>query len=254
VAAAPESLQPGLFDLVDLTVAAKAGPATINPAAAVPAATALEASAAAPAAAGLSLQELAQACGGCRRCGLAGERQHVVVSRGTPTARLMVIGEGPGAQEDASGQPFVGRAGQLLDQMLASVGIDSNRDAYICNVVKCRPPGNRKPTPAEIAACRPWLEQQIRLVDPAVILLAGASAMEGVLGIKGGITRLRGSWRQSELPLLQGRWLMPILHPSYLLRNPSREQGSPKWLTWHDLQDVRRRLDQLPPRQPSPLL
>ena len=212
------------------------------------------------AAATLSLEQLALACDGCRRCGLAEGRQHVVVSRGTPQARLMVIGEGPGAQEDASGQPFVGRAGQLLDQMLASVGLDSNRDAYIANVVKCRPPGNRKPTPAEIAACRPWLEQQIRLVDPAVILLAGASAMEGVLGIKGGITRLRGSWRQSEQPVLQGRWLMPILHPSYLLRNPSREQGSPKWLTWHDLQDVRRRLDQLAAgpqacsRQESPLL
>jgi DNA polymerase len=192
-----------------------------------------------------SLERLGEDCRGCRRCGLADGRQHVVVSRGNPAARLMVIGEGPGAQEDASGQPFVGRAGQLLDQMLASVAIDSNRDAYICNVVKCRPPGNRKPTPLEIAACRPWLEEQIRLVNPAVILLAGASALEGVLGIKGGITRLRGQWRQDGRPPLADRWLMPILHPSYLLRNPSRQQGSPKWLTWHDLQDVRRRLDQL---------
>ena len=197
-------------------------------------------------------EQLHQACGACRRCGLADGRQHVVVSRGTPAARLMVIGEAPGAQEDASGQPFVGRAGQLLDQMLASVAIDSNRQAYICNVVKCRPPGNRKPTPLEIAACRPWLEQQIRLVDPAVILLAGASALEGVLGIKGGITRLRGQWRQGEREPLAGRWLMPILHPSYLLRNPSREQGSPKWLTWQDLQDVGRRLNQLAERQQNP--
>jgi DNA polymerase len=192
-----------------------------------------------------SLEQLGDACRACRRCGLADARTHVVVSRGNPAARLMVIGEGPGAQEDASGQPFVGRAGQLLDQMLASVAIDSNRDAYICNVVKCRPPGNRKPTPLEMAACRPWLEQQIRLVDPAVVLLAGATALEGVLGVKGGITRLRGQWRRGEEEPLAGRWLMPILHPSYLLRNPSRQQGSPKWLTWHDLQDVRRRLDQL---------
>jgi uracil-DNA glycosylase len=192
-----------------------------------------------------SLEQLSEGCRGCRRCGLADGRLQVVVSRGNPAARLMVIGEGPGAQEDASGLPFVGRAGQLLDQMLASVAIDSNSEAYICNVVKCRPPGNRKPTALEIAACRPWLEQQIRLVNPAVILLAGASAMEGVLGIKGGITRLRGQWRMGEQEPLAGRWLMPILHPSYLLRNPSREQGSPKWLTWHDLQDVRRRLTQL---------
>lgn len=192
-----------------------------------------------------SLEQLSEGCRGCRRCGLADGRLQVVVSRGNPAARLMVIGEGPGAQEDASGLPFVGRAGQLLDQMLASVAIDSNSEAFICNVVKCRPPGNRKPTALEIAACRPWLEQQIRLVNPAVILLAGASALEGVLGIKGGITRLRGQWRRGEQEPLAGRWLMPILHPSYLLRNPSREQGSPKWLTWHDLQDVRRRLNQL---------
>ena len=186
------------------------------------------------------LAGLVEACSACRRCGLAAGRQQVVVSRGDPSARLMVIGEGPGAQEDATGQPFVGRAGQLLDQMLASVGIDSNRQAYICNVVKCRPPDNRKPTPEEMAACRPWLERQIAAVNPAVILLAGATAMEGVLGIRGGITKLRGQWRQWE-----GRWLMPVFHPSYLLRNPSRQQGSPKWHTWQDLQEVRRRLDQL---------
>jgi DNA polymerase len=157
----------------------------------------------------------------------------------------MVIGEGPGAQEDASGQPFVGRAGQLLDQMLASVAIDSNRDAYICNVVKCRPPDNRKPTPAEMAACRPWLEEQIRVVDPALILLAGATALEGVLGIRGGITRLRGRWHRSDSAALAGRQLMPIFHPSYLLRNPSRQPDSPKWHTWQDLQEVRRVLDGL---------
>lgn len=189
------------------------------------------------------LAGLAEACSACRRCDLAEGRQQVVVSRGNPAARLMVVGEGPGAQEDASGLPFVGRAGQLLDQMLSSVGIDSNHDAYIANVVKCRPPENRKPTPAEMAACRPWLLQQIAAVDPVVIVLAGATAMEGVLGVKGGITKLRGQWQQGRGEGLEGRWLLPVFHPSYLLRNPSREQGSPKWLTWHDLQDVRRRLD-----------
>jgi DNA polymerase len=192
-----------------------------------------------------SLEALANACGACRRCSLGTTRQQVVVSRGDPGARLMLVGEGPGAQEDATGEPFVGRAGQLLDQMLASVAIDSNRDAYICNVVKCRPPDNRKPTPAEMEACRPWLDQQIRLVNPAVILMVGATAMEGLLGIRGGITRLRGEWRRGSGDLLEGRWMMPIFHPSYLLRNPSRLEGSPKWLTWNDLKDVRRLLDQL---------
>ncbi|MBD2550185.1 uracil-DNA glycosylase [Microcystis elabens FACHB-917] len=194
----------------------------------------------------VDLAALERDCRECRRCGLAEGRQTVVVSRGDPAARLMVIGEGPGAQEDASGRPFVGRAGQLLDQMLASVGLDSEREAYICNVVKCRPPDNRKPTPGEIAACAPWLAAQIAAVDPAVLLLTGATALEGVLGIRGGISRLRGRWHP-----WQGRWAMPVFHPSYLLRNPSREKGSPKWLTWQDLQEVRRRLDQDRPPTPS---
>jgi DNA polymerase len=191
------------------------------------------------------LADLVEACGRCCRCGLASSRQQVVVSRGNPRARLMVIGEGPGAQEDATGQPFVGRGGQLLDQLLASAAIDANRDAYICNVVKCRPPGNRKPTAAEMVACRPWLEQQIRLVDPALILLAGATALEGVLGIRGGITKLRGQWHSSEGEALRGRRLMPILHPAYLLRNPAQHEGSARWLTGQDLLETRRQLDAL---------
>jgi DNA polymerase len=196
-----------------------------------------------------ALAQLASDCQACRRCSLGASRLNVVVSRGNPRSRLMVIGEGPGAQEDELGQPFVGRSGQLLDLMLESVGIHSNSDAYVCNIVKCRPPENRKPTALEMAACRPWLDQQIALVDPQVILLAGTTAVEGLLGIKGGITKLRGQWRQGEGGSLEGRWLMPIFHPSYLLRNPSKERGAPKWLTWHDLQDVQRRLVQL--RGPS---
>jgi DNA polymerase len=166
----------------------------------------------------------------------------VVVSRGNPAARLMLIGEGPGAQEDAAGLPFVGRSGQLLDQLLAAAGLTSNRDAYVCNVVKCRPPGNRKPTTAELAACRPWLEQQIALVNPALLLLVGASALQGVLGIRSGITTLRGQWQAGAGASLQGRWLMPLLHPSYLLRNPSEQEGSPRWHTRRDLEAVARRL------------
>ena len=188
-----------------------------------------------------SLQQLASACAACRRCGLANGRLQVVVGRGNPRARLLLIGEAPGAQEDQEGLPFVGRSGQLLDRLLQSAGIDSNREAYICNVVKCRPPDNRKPSAAELAACRPWLEQQIALVDAPLVVLVGASALQGVLGIKGGITSLRGQWRP-----WQGRWLMPILHPSYLLRNPSERPGSPKALTLDDLRLVQSRLAQLP--------
>jgi len=228
----PSPLQPSLLG---------EDPATADPGPAEPAEVAGFASGGRP-----DLAALERDCRECRRCGLAEGRQMVVVSRGDPAARLMVIGEGPGAQEDASGRPFVGRAGQLLDQMLASVGLDSERDAYVCNVVKCRPPDNRRPTPQEIAACAPWLAARVAAVDPAVVLLAGATALEGVLGIKGGISRLRGRWHP-----WQGRWVMPVFHPSYLLRNPSREKGSPKWLTWQDLQEVRRRLEEDRPPAPS---
>lgn len=194
-----------------------------------------------------ALQQLALSCAACRRCSLAEGRQHVVVSRGNPAARLMLIGEGPGAQEDLTGRPFVGRSGQLLDQLLAAAGLDSQGEVYLCNVVKCRPPANRKPTAAEMAACRPWLEQQIALVDPLVIGLVGATALEGVLGIRGGITRLRGQWCPGDqgnpnIGGLQGRLLMPLLHPAYLLRNPSQSAESPRWHTLRDLAELRRRL------------
>ena len=197
---------------------------------------------AAPAELAPALQQLTEACVACRCCGLAAERQQVVVSRGNPAARLMLIGEGPGAQEDSIGLPFVGRSGQLLDQLLAAAGIDSNQDAYVANVVKCRPPQNRRPTPAELTACRPWLNHQIALLNPAVILLVGATALEGVLGIRGGITNLRGQWHTSEIEILRGRRLMPVLHPSYLLRFNSQVEGSPRALTAADFQEVRRSL------------
>ncbi len=184
-------------------------------------------------------------CSACHFCGLASARTQVVVARGNPSARLMLIGEGPGAEEDATGLPFVGRSGQLLDQLLAAAGLDSSRQAYVCNVVKCRPPGNRRPSPAEMAACRPWLERQILLVNPALILLVGATALEAVLGIRGGITRLRGQWHSSGEALLRERRVMPILHPAYLLRHASSQPGSPRWLTSQDLQEARRQLDAL---------
>lgn len=187
-----------------------------------------------------SLEALTRECVGCQRCDLATTRTHVVISRGNPLARLMLIGEGPGQHEDETGLPFVGRAGRLLDQILASVGLDQEQDIYICNVVKCRPPGNRKPTPEEMARCRPWLQRQIQLVNPAVVLLAGSTAMTGVLGIKTGITRMRGQWIERD-----GRVYMPVFHPSFLLRNASRQKGQPKWLTWEDFKAARACLDKL---------
>lgn len=187
-----------------------------------------------------SLEQLSQHCNGCQRCDLAVGRTNVVVSRGNPQAPIMVVGEGPGQQEDEQGLPFVGKSGQLLEKILAAVRLDTEQDVYICNVVKCRPPGNRTPTADESAACKGYLLEQIRLVDPKIILMTGATAMKGLTGEKRGITKVRGQWMEWE-----GRWCMPIFHPAYLLRNQSREKGSPKWLMWQDIQAVRAKLDEL---------
>ncbi len=187
-----------------------------------------------------NLDQLAHHCNQCQRCDLASDRTNVVVSRGNPGANLLIIGEGPGQQEDEQGLPFVGKSGQLLDKILASVRLDTQNDVYICNVVKCRPPGNRNPTAGEIAACVPYLREQVRLVDPKIILLTGNTALKGLLDIKQGVTKVRGQWRSWE-----GRHCMAIFHPAYLLRNPSRETGKPKWLMWQDIQKIRKKLDEL---------
>ena len=184
-----------------------------------------------------ALQTLEQSCAACRNCGLAEERQRVVVGRGNPKARLMLIGEAPGAEEDASGLPFVGRSGQLLSGLIAEAGLDEEEDLYICNVIKCRPPGNRKPTTQEIDQCRPWLEQQLTLINPPLVLLAGATALQALLGIRSGISKRRGQWHDQDQ-----RTFMPVFHPSYLLRFRSREPGSPQDLTLQDLKEARRRL------------
>jgi uracil-DNA glycosylase len=186
------------------------------------------------------MESMRQDCDQCQRCGLGATRTHAVVSRGNPQAKIMIIGEGPGENEDLTGQPFVGKAGQLLDRVLASVKLTED-DVFICNIVKCRPPGNRKPTKDEMHACRPYLMEQIRLVDPPIIMLAGASAIEGLLTEKSvKITQIRGQWREWE-----GRQCLPVFHPSYLLRNPSKAKGSPKWLMWQDIQEVKRKLDEI---------
>ena len=176
-------------------------------------------------------------CEQCTGCDLALTRERVVISRGAATAPLMLIGEAPGAREDALGQPFVGRSGQLLDRLLLEVGLNPESDLYICNAVKCRPPQNRRPKRAELTACRPWLDHQIDQVNPRVIVLLGATAVESLLGIKGGMTQLRGQWLSWD-----GRDVMPIFHPSYLLRNPSKASDAPTELTRSDLSAVQQRL------------
>ncbi|PLS69760.1 MAG: uracil-DNA glycosylase [Cyanobacteria bacterium M5B4] len=173
----------------------------------------------------------------CQQCPLGATRLNVVVERGNREAKIMIIGEGPGQNEDEQGIPFVGKAGQLLDKILTSVQLNPDRDVYICNVVKCRPPGNRVPTDEEMNSCKSYLLEQIRLVNPSIILLTGATAVRAITGDKRGITKIRGTWTEWE-----GRWVMPIFHPAYLLRNQSREPGSPKWLMWQDIQKVKQKL------------
>ena len=186
----------------------------------------------------VSLEDFEASCLQCQRCDLAQERKTVVVSRGNPSARLMVIGEAPGADEDAQGRPFVGRSGRLLDACLAEVGLDQADDAYICNLIKCRPPGNRRPTPAELMACRPWLDRQILEVDPEILFILGATATASLLQCRTPISRLRGQWTEWE-----GRSVMTSFHPSYLLRNPSRDPGKPRSLFMADLTHVKRALN-----------
>jgi uracil-DNA glycosylase len=173
----------------------------------------------------------------CRRCGLCETRTQTVFARGTASSGIVFVGEGPGADEDAQGFPFVGKAGQLLDRMITAMGLERD-DVYVCNVVKCRPPDNRKPEESEMAACRPYLTEQLELLQPKVIVALGATAVQGLLGLTLGITRLRGQWRlyQGKIPV------MPTFHPAYLLRQPGAKRE-----VWQDLQAVLGQLGQKTP-------
>ncbi|HZW98596.1 MAG TPA: uracil-DNA glycosylase [Trueperaceae bacterium] len=168
---------------------------------------------------------------------------NLVFGEGAEDARLMLIGEAPGEDEDLTGRPFVGRAGQLLDKVLESVGL-SRELVYITNIVKHRPPGNRNPTPAEVAASTDLLLAQIKVVSPQVIGTLGNVPTQFFLRTTEGITRLRGRWHDWH-----GIMVRPLFHPAYLLRNAGRERGGPKWLTWQDMLEVKRTLDELPPKQ-----
>jgi DNA polymerase len=172
------------------------------------------------------------------------EGTNMVIYRGSPEAKLMIIGEAPGTEEDRQGKPFVGRSGQLLDQILEAVEFDPEADVFITNAVFRLPPGEggkplRKPSPDEIMYYKPYLLEIIRLIDPLIMLLAGNAATESILG-ETGITKLRGNWFPWH-----GRWVMPVFHPAYLLRNPSRQPGAPKALTWQDIRNVRQKYDEL---------
>ena len=161
-----------------------------------------------------SFEELRRVALACTRCPLAATRTQVVFGAGDPHAQLMFVGEGPGEQEDLTGEPFVGRAGRLLTGLIEGIGLDRD-SVYIANVVKCRPPGNRDPLPFEIESCRGYLEAQLEFVDPAVVVTLGNFATKLLLDTKEGITRLRGR----ELPYREHAVLIPMLHPSAVLRN-----------------------------------
>lgn len=175
---------------------------------------------------------------------LAAAGTTMCIYRGNPGARLMIVGEAPGPEENKLGKPFVGRSGQLLDKILNSVDFDPETDVFITNAVFRMPPGDgdrsfRKPTNEEIEAYKPYLLEIIRLVDPLIIMLSGNVATQSLLG-RTGITKLRGEWTQWN-----NRWVIPIFHPAYLLRNPTRQPGGPKALTWRDFQEVRKKYDEL---------
>ena len=181
------------------------------------------------------LEELALKVSGCRECKLCTTRTQTVFASGDPCARLMLVGEGPGAEEDRQGLPFVGAAGELLNKILAAIGLE-RAAVYVANIVKCRPPGNRDPEPDEVRACRGYLERQIDLVRPAVIVALGRIAAHELLGNDFSLTRLRGEWHQ-----VRGIPVRVTYHPAALLRNAAYKRPA-----WEDMQAVRDHLRSLP--------
>jgi DNA polymerase len=189
-----------------------------------------------------ALRRVERASAGCTRCKLSRGRTTIVFGAGDPEARLVIIGEGPGEEEDRQGKPFVGRAGQLLTKMLESVGITRD-EVYICNIVKCRPPGNRNPEPEEIAACAPYLAGQLGAIQPGVVCALGTFAAQQLLRTREPISRLRG-----QLHRLGGAVVIPTFHPAFLLRNPGpayRRQA------YDDLKLIRREYDRVRGRAPA---
>jgi DNA polymerase len=217
----------------------RAPPPSLTPAPAptVPAADATARAAREVARAANTLEELREALDGFTGCNLRLTATRLVFADGNPQSRVMLIGEAPGRDEDLQGLPFVGRSGQLLDRMLAAIGLDRN-SVYIANVVPWRPPGNRTPTPQETATCRPFIERQIELANPDFLVCLGGAAAKEIMGTSEGILRLRGNWRDFDTG---SRTIKAIatLHPAYLLRQPLQKR-----LAWRDLMMLRAALDQ----------
>jgi len=175
----------------------------------------------------------------CTRCRLSETRTCTVFGEGSQTPQLVIVGEAPGAEEDRTGRPFVGPAGQLLTKMLAAIGL-AREDVYICNVLKCRPPGNRNPRPDEVGSCRPFLQEQLTVLNPSLVLALGSPASRELLGTERGIGSLRGRFARTT----GGFRVMPTYHPAYLLRNPAAKRD-----VWNDLKKVAAHLGlQIPPR------
>lgn len=191
----------------------------------------------------LGLTLIREEIGDCQRCRLSGGRKHIVFGVGNPQAHLVFVGEAPGADEDQQGEPFVGQAGQLLTKMIEAMGYGRD-DVYICNVIKCRPPGNRNPEPDEVASCEPFLKKQLAALRPRMIVTLGKFAAQCLLRDDSPISRLRGNFRTYE-----GISLMPTFHPAYLLRDPSKKKEA-----WSDLKAVNAALKRLgfePPHPPA---
>ena len=188
-----------------------------------------------------NMEDIWQDIGDCTRCGLCEGRTQVVNTHGNHKARLMFVGEAPGADEDAQGKPFVGRAGQLLTKIIEAIGL-KREEVLIGNVNRCRPPGNRQPTLEEAAICRPFLFREIAAVQPDVIVVMGNTALRNLLEVREGITRVRGQFQD-----FRGIKVMPTFHPAYLLRDPSKKRE-----TWEDLKKVRDYLDTNPPGSSQP--
>ena len=178
-----------------------------------------------------TLDAIRQDLGDCQRCGLGASRKKLVYGVGNPSARLVLVGEAPGREEDQKGEPFVGEAGRLLDKILQAMGLQ-RADVYICNVLKCRPPDNRDPQPEEVATCEAFLVRQIAAIKPQVIVGLGRFAVQSLLQSKVPISRIRGEWQSYH-----GIPLMPTYHPAYLLRNPEGKRD-----VWEDMKEVMRRL------------
>ena len=184
------------------------------------------------------LNDIKFKCEQCKKCPLYKTKTNTVFSGGTPNSKIMLIGE----QEDLQGSPFVGRSGQLLDKILECVGFYREKNIYICNTIKCRPPHNRNPLPEEKRACREYLDAQIEILKPKIILLCGAVSVASMIPSNTlGITKIHGKWFDGP----NGAKMMPIFHPAYLLRNPSNEVGKPKWQMWQDIKEVKKLYDTL---------